>query len=118
MEKNNDDYIALSELSRNFKSFLGYLRKKSGWLLLAAFCGAGVGAIYFYIQKPRYEAVTTFILEEKSAGPGGLAGLASQFGLNLGNMGSSGSLFAGDNILSILKSKKSCPPGIAEQSRR
>jgi len=106
MEKNKEDYIALSELATSFKSFFVYLRKKIWWLVLAAFCGAGLGAIYYYIQKPKYEAVTTFILEEKSTGPGGLAGLASQFGLNLGNVGSAGSLFTGDNILSILKSKK------------
>jgi hypothetical protein len=68
--------------------------------------GAGLGVIYYYKQKPRYEAVTTFILEEKSTGGGGLAGLASQFGLNVGSLSGGGSMFAGDNILNILKSKK------------
>jgi len=105
-KKNNDDYIPLSELANNLKAFFGYLRKKIWWLVIAAFFGAGLGVIYFFIQKPKYEAVTTFIMEDKSPGTSGLAGLASQFGLNLGNIGSSGSLFTGDNILSILKSKK------------
>jgi hypothetical protein len=61
--------------------------------------------LYYTIQKPKYEAVSTFILEEKSSG-GGLAGLASQFGFNVGSLGGSSSIFSGDNILSILKSKK------------
>jgi hypothetical protein len=106
MEKNKEDYIPLSELASRFKSYFRYLRTKLWWLVLAAFCGAGLGVTYFFIQKPKYEAVTTFIMEDKSPGTSGLAGLASQFGLNLGNIGSSGSLFTGDNILSILKSKK------------
>lgn len=74
-------------------------------MLLIILVGVGLGVIYYNKQKPKYRAVCTFILEEKSSGGGGLAGLASQFGLNLGNMGG-GSIFAGDNILEILKSKK------------
>lgn len=68
--------------------------------------GVGLGALLFSMQKSKYKAITTFILEEKSGGGGGLAGLASQFGINLGGLAGGGSMFAGDNILSILKSKK------------
>lgn len=63
------------------------------------------GIILYYNQKPNYQAVTTFILEEKSTPGSGLAGLASQFGLDIGSLGG-GSIFTGDNILDILRSKK------------
>lgn len=77
------------------------------WYLLLLFCliGVGLGIGYYHWQKPKYEAVCTFILEEKS-GTGGLAGLASQFGFNLGSMGGGTSLFSGENILDILTSQK------------
>lgn len=106
MEEKKEDYYSLSEMVNMFRSFLCYLRKKTWVLLLVVLAGAGLGAGYYFIQKPKYEAVTTFILEEKSAGGGGLAGLASQFGFNLGNLSGGGSIFSGDNILDILKSKK------------
>jgi hypothetical protein len=57
------------------------------------------------MQKPAYAASTTFILEEKSASGGGLAGIASQVGLDIGSLGSGSSLFTGDNILDIIKSR-------------
>jgi hypothetical protein len=77
------------------------------WLFLILVCvGAGIGVVVHSFQKPKYDALCTFILEEKSAGAGGLAGLASQFGFDMGGMAGGGGIFAGDNILEILKSKK------------
>lgn len=105
MKENEDKNYSLVDVTNTIRSFLGYLRKKWWLMLLAALAGALLGVGYYYNQKPKYEAVTTFILEEKSAGGGGLAGLASQFGLSMGGLGG-GSIFAGDNILDILKSKK------------
>jgi hypothetical protein len=106
MDAKREDYYTMGELMIGVRSFMDYLLKK--WWLLSLFvlAGAGLGAGYYFMQKPKYEAVTTFILEEKSSGGGGLVGLASQFGLNLGSLSGSGSMFAGDNILTILKSKK------------
>lgn len=106
MKEEKEGYYSLKDVVNNLKSFLRFLRKKWLWVLVAVTAGAGLGAVYFNIQKPKYEAVTTFILEEKSSGGGGLAGLASQFGFNLGGLGAGGSIFSGDNILDILKSKK------------
>lgn len=106
MKEDNKGHYSLGELLNNSRSFIRYLLKK-WWLLgLAVIMGAGLGILFYMIQKPKYEAITTFILEEKSAGGGGLAGLASQFGFNLGSLGGGGSIFSGDNILDILKSKK------------
>lgn len=61
---------------------------------------------YYFMQKPSYEAAVTFILEEKSGMSGGLMGIASQFGIDLGGLsGGSSGMFSGDNILDIVKSR-------------
>ncbi|MGN6494937.1 MAG: hypothetical protein ACTHLE_23320 [Agriterribacter sp.] len=73
---------------------------------MAIIAAAGLGFLYYNLQKPKFEAATTFILEEKSSGGGGLAAMASQFGFSLGGLSGGGSIFSGDNILNILKSKK------------
>lgn len=76
------------------------------WVLLLAFLvGAMLGVWYYYRQKPKYKAEITFILEERSSSGSSLAGLASQFGFNVGSL-SGGTMFSGDNILNILTSKK------------
>lgn len=102
-----EGYYSVNEMILLVRDFCRLLVKK--WLMGMVFVviGAGVGFICFKLQKPKYKAEVTFILEEKSGNAGGsLAGLASQFGVNLGGMGSGAGLFAGDNILDILKSKK------------
>lgn len=106
MEENNEDYHSLGNIINTVKAFLHYLLKRWWMLALAIIVGAGLGIVYYYAEKPKYEAVSTFILEEKSPGGMGLAGLASQFGLDIGALSSGGSIFAGDNILDILKSRK------------
>lgn len=105
MEQNIQDYYSLKDVSNHILSFIKYLRKKL-WILILVFVFSIVaGVIFYYNQKPNYQAVTTFILEEKSTPGGGLAGLASQFGFDIGSLGG-GSIFTGDNILDILRSKK------------
>lgn len=63
-----------------------------------------IAALFFWRQKHQYESEVSFILEEKSSA-GGISGLASQFGLDLGSIGSGGGIFSGDNILDILRSR-------------
>lgn len=104
METHKEIY-SVNEVTQHIRLLVLYLRKKWLWLVLAIVIGAGLGLYYYYTQKPHYKAVSTFILEEKSGG-GGLAGLASQFGVSLGSFSDGGNFFAGDNILDILKSKK------------
>jgi len=98
--------VVLGDVIESIKRFLGYLR--SQFLLIAVFgvLGLVLPLIYRAMQKPAYAASTTFILEEKSATGGGLAGIASQVGLDLGSLGGGGSsVFSGDNILDIIKSR-------------
>jgi hypothetical protein len=105
MAESKEDYYSIREIVLQVKSFSLYLLRKWWTLLLAVLLGLGLGVIYYFMQKPKYEAETTFILEEKSSSGGGLAGLASQFGFNVGSLGG-GAMFSGDNILTILSSKK------------
>ena len=98
--------IVLGDVIETIKGFFSYLRSQGKLIALCAVLGLVIPIIYRAFQKPAYAASTTFILEEKSAGGGGLAGIASQVGLDLGNLGGGGSsLFTGDNILDIIKSR-------------
>ena len=97
--------IVLGEVIESIKRFFSYLRAQFRLIALCALIGLVLPLIYRALQKPAYAASTTFILEEKSASGGGLAGLASQVGLDLGSLGSGSSLFTGDNILDIIKSR-------------
>ncbi len=97
--------IVLGDVIESIKRFFSYLRSQGKLITLFALLGLVLPLIYRAMQKPAYAAATTFILEEKSASGGGLAGLASQVGLDLGGLGSGSSLFTGDNILDIIKSR-------------
>jgi len=107
MRTNKDvEFYSLNDIVRILRFLLIFLIKKWHVLFLATLIGAGVGAVCYYFQKSKYEAECSFILEEKQGGAGGLSSLASQFGFDMGGFGAGGSIFAGDNILDILKSKK------------
>jgi len=78
----------------------------SKWLIILIFgiCGATVGLIVSLLSKPKYTATLSFALIEKSSGSGGLADLASSFGLG-GLMGGNNGAFSGDNLLEIIQSR-------------
>jgi len=97
--------IVLGDVIESIKRFFSYLRSQFVLIALCGLVGLVLPLIYRALQKPAYVASTTFILEEKSATGGGLAGIASQVGLDLGSLGSGSSLFTGDNILDIIKSR-------------
>ncbi|MDB5211784.1 MAG: hypothetical protein JWQ30_2611 [Sediminibacterium sp.] len=75
-----------------------------GVCIVLVFALLGVG--YFFFQKSRYKATVSFILYEKGTPVGGgLAGLASQFGVDIAAMSGGSDMLTGDNILDILKSR-------------
>jgi hypothetical protein len=103
---NQPTTVALSHLLSEAKAMVSYWLGMRKLILIALFLVSGVVLLYSFLQKQQYEATTSFILEEKSAtGGGGLSGLASQFGFDLGGLGAGGSIFSGDNILDILRSR-------------
>jgi hypothetical protein len=88
---------------QDFKFFFKEKKKICYWILLLSFVAGG---FYYFFQPSKYKGEASFILQEKSSSLSSLSGLASQFGFDLPGVGISGSLFSGDNILEILKSKK------------
>lgn len=98
--------VKLSDLFDSLKRFLGYLLRNAKLVLVFVVLTTAIAITYYFIQKPAYEGTVSFILEEKSSGmSGGLSGLASQFGFDVSSLSGSSGMFAGDNILDILKSR-------------
>ncbi len=64
------------------------------------------GFFYAKSQDPVYESNLTFVLDEggSNSGIAGALGFAAQLGFNVG--GSTGDMFAGDNIIEIIKSRR------------
>lgn len=105
---NPDNQLTLSELLGKSREVIYYLKLKWLTLLLAVLIGAVLGAGYALLKKNVYKAELSFVLADQSSG-GGLsayAGIASQFGIDLGGVGESSSLFQGDNILEFIKSRR------------
>ena len=90
-------------------SLMIYIRGllKLWWLFLIIGIIAGIAGIFYAAaQKPIYKSSLTFALDDEggnSGSIGNILNLASQFGLN---MGGSKDIFAGDNILEIMKSRR------------
>ncbi len=79
---------------------------KVWWVFLIIGAVAGlVGIWYASRTKPKYKSHLTFALDDGGGNSmGNLLNLASQFGLNVGSGGKD--IFAGDNILEIMKSRR------------
>ncbi len=107
-EKNTPQMIKEARLNKLYKDFHDtwrYLLSK--WLIIVVFgLGfAGVGLAISFLIKPKYTANMAFVLVEKGSAGGGLASLASNFGLG-GLLGAgSDNAFSGDNLLEIIKSR-------------
>lgn len=105
-ENNTIPTLQMGELFDGLISFGKYLLTQIKLSLVLVLIGLLAGTAYYFIQEPKYAGTVSFILEEKSGGMGGgLSGLASQFGFDMGSLTGSAGLFAGDNILDILKSR-------------
>lgn len=108
-DKNTDDEISLKELILRIKELWAYLLRHWAVIVVVAVFGGGIGLGLAIFKKPTYEAELTFVLEGKKGGSGALgayAGIASQFGINLGGMDGGEGLFSEDNIVEFLKSRR------------
>lgn len=103
--QNPSSYLRVEDLLAALRDFGRYLAARYRLFLLMVFVMALLGTTWGLLQQPRYAGVTTFILEEKGTG-GSLAGLASQFGFDVGSIfGGGAGIFSGDNILDIMRSQ-------------
>ena len=99
----NDDEITLTDIWIKVREWSAYLWKRKVWIVAIAFLFAVGGYLKVKLARPVYSATLTFSLEQGGSSGSSLAGLASQFGFSMG--GSEGT-FKGDNLLSIMKSRR------------
>ncbi|MEO7046429.1 MAG: hypothetical protein ABI091_14050 [Ferruginibacter sp.] len=79
---------------------------KKWWLfLIVGILAGGAGVFYAKRQQPSFTSRLSFALDDagNNGGMGNLFSLASQFGFNIGG---GSDIFAGDNILEIMKSRR------------
>lgn len=105
MQQKSVTEVSLREFLLKTWSIIRYLLSK--WILIITVCiiFGLIGVLYAWLKKPLYVAEMSFVTDTESKGTfGAYAGLAAQFGLDLG--GGSSTLFEGDNLIELLKSKK------------
>lgn len=95
--------IDLGEVLLSLKQWFFFLLGRWWIIVLAGVIGCGLGILITYLEKPKYESHLTFALEEGEGGMGGALSLAAEFGFNLGG---SNNIFEGDNIISLLSSRR------------
>jgi len=96
--------ISIREITLLTKKWFFYFLSKWKLILLCSLLFALAGALYVWRQKPVYTAELTFTSDVEGTGNmSAYAGIASQFGLDLG--GSSSSVFAGDNLMHLMTSR-------------
>ena len=107
MTNTGTETIKYSELKAVIQRFLNYFISQYKLILYITLITSALGLLYGKLQPSTYKATATFIVEDKSGkGGGGLSGLASQFGIDVGGLtGGGAGLFDGDNILEIIKSR-------------
>ena len=107
MTNTGTETIKYSELKAVIQRFLNYFISQYKIILYITLITSALGLLYGKLQPSTYKATATFIVEDKSGkGGGGLSGLASQFGIDVGGLtGGGAGLFDGDNILEIIKSR-------------
>jgi len=102
----NSDEISVKDLILAFRKWRQYLLGRWKIILIVTIFGAALGLAYAAFNKPVYSAELSFALDDDKAsggGLGGVLGLASQFGLDMGNGG--GGAFSGDNLLALMQSR-------------
>lgn len=95
----------MNNLAEDLKQVLDWLKYLlSKWLVIGVVSILiGVYGVYVAIKdKPQYESHLTFALEEGNDGLSGAMSLAAEFGFSIGG---GQSIFAGENILEIIKSR-------------
>ena len=108
MSNSKPQTIKYTELKEVGKRFFKYFLSQYKFILVVTAITSAAGLIYGKLQPSTYKATATFIVEDKGGSKGGgLSGLASQFGIDMGSItGGGAGLFDGDNILEIMKSRK------------
>ena len=105
MSEENIKTLKLVDLVNLFTTFFSRLLMNVKLLLFILTTTTLISILAYFVQKPNYQANASFILTESSASGGGLSTLGAQFGIDVSGLTGKSGLFAGDNILDILKSR-------------
>lgn len=102
--KNNKE-IHIIDLVLQLKGAVLFLWSKKIIVFSFCFLFGLAGIAYAWFTQPKYTAEMTFALDtERSGGSfGGYAGIAAQFGLDIGSSGAG--VFEGDNLIEFLNSR-------------
>jgi uncharacterized protein involved in exopolysaccharide biosynthesis len=104
MSNTNYEEIAVKEVVIKTNELFSFLRIKWKPIFIISLISGIIGILYATFQKPVYTAEITFAPENDRSGSAGMyAGLAAQFGIDLGQGG--GGVFEGENLIEFLKSK-------------
>lgn len=107
-QRTYDDRISLKDLIIKIREWTRYLLGKWLIILIAGLLGGAIGLGYALLKPLKYTASVNFIMDDQgssSSSLGAAAGIAAQFGINLGGLGGSGGFFQGDNIIEFLRSR-------------
>ncbi|UYQ92437.1 hypothetical protein MKQ68_20345 [Chitinophaga horti] len=103
--KYQENEVSPKEILLKLIGWIRFLLSKWLFILIIAVLGAVLGFFYADSKSPQYSAELTFVLEDNKGNPlGAYAGVASQFGIDLGAAAGAG-LLGGDNITEYLKSR-------------
>jgi hypothetical protein len=107
MDYNSQPVFSVRDLVQQMLGIFLYLFHQWKRILIVGIIGSLIGFFYAFFTPVKYVSKITFVVEESKSGLGGLAGLAGQFGLDLGGS-SGGSFFSGDNVILFLRSESLC----------
>ena len=104
MNTSNPTEFSIVDTIKALGRALQYIASKWAVVVIVGLVFGIAGVLYAWFRKPIYIAEMTFVAESEGKGALGMyAGIAAQFGLDLGQ--SSGGAFEGDNLIELLKSK-------------
>jgi hypothetical protein len=95
--------VTLIEAKTIIRGWFTYLLSKWIWIGLTGIVFGVLGILYASSQKAIYTAELTFAPDsERGSSMGGYAGIAAQFGLDVGG----GTSFGGENLIQLLRSRR------------
>ena len=105
MDQNNA--LKLSDVFTLFKKFINFYKSFRKFNYLIVFGFTVISLLYYTIEQSKFEASASFVLMEGVGSKGGgLSSIGSQFGIDISSLGGqSNSIFSGDNIFDIFRSR-------------
>ena len=102
---NPSDEISLQEILQHLSVIKQKVWHRKWIVIIIAIVGAAIGLTASLLTKPTYTAKLSFALQDEKGGGSlsSLAGLASQFGVNVGGASSA---FGGDNLYELFTSHR------------